>query len=325
MLFDLCRQWFGEVHGWLFQSVVLPIVQWSGLSVYTEDAFDGTEEFLFGALQVLLLAAVLMPLERRFPRERWQGFAAVRTDVIYTFLHRLGLFPLFFFFAFRPMFDRWESWLHFNGWPTTNLETWWHALAANPLLAFAAYLVIIDFAKYWIHRAQHRFEWWWALHSLHHSQRQMTFWTDDRNHLLDSVLTDGTLALLALGIGVAPGQFLALVVVTRMVESLSHANLRINFGAVGERLLVSPRFHRLHHAISASRSEAYQGVNFAILFPVWDLVFRTANFRAEPGPTGVEDQLAGRDYGIGFWAQQWLGIKRLARVDGSVAPNAGRI
>ena len=255
MLFDLCRQWFGEVHGWLFQSVVLPIVQWSGLSVYTEDAFDGTEEFLFGALQVLLLAAVLMPLERRFPRERWQGVAAVRTDVIYTFLHRLGLFPLFFFFAFRPMFDRWESWLHFNGWPTTNLETWWPALAANPLLAFAAYLVIIDFAKYWIHRAQHRFEWWWALHSLHHSQRQMTFWTDDRNHLLDSVLTDGTLALLALGIGVAPGQFLALVVVTRMVESLSHANLRINFGAVGERLLVSPRFHRLHHAISASRGE----------------------------------------------------------------------
>ena len=128
MPLDLCRQWFGELHGWLFQGFVLPFVQWSGLSVYTEDAFDGTEEFLFGALQVLLLAAVLIPLERRFPRERWQGYAAVQTDVIYTLLHRLGLFPLFFFFAFRPLFDRWESWLHFNGWPTTNLETWWPAL-----------------------------------------------------------------------------------------------------------------------------------------------------------------------------------------------------
>ena len=323
MLFDLCRQWFGELHGWLFQGFVLPFVQWSGLSVYTEDAFDGTEEFLFGALQVLLLAAVLIPLERRFPRERWQGYAAVRTDMIYTLLHRLGLFPLFFFFAFRPLFDHLQSWFHFNGWLTTNLETWFPALDTNPWLAFAAYLVIIDFAKYWIHRAQHRFDWWWALHSLHHSQRQMTFWTDDRNHLLDSVITDGMLALLALGIGAAPEQFLALVVATRVVESLSHANLRVPFGAIGERLLVSPRFHRLHHAISASRSGAYQGVNFGTLLPVWDWVFRTADFTAEPGPTGVEDQLAGRDYGAGFWAQQWLGIKRLVRLDGGGALNAG--
>ena len=32
-------------------------------------------------------------------------------------------------------------------------------------------------------------------------------------------------------------------------------------------------------------------------------------------PTGIRDQLpeqGGRDYGQGFWAQQWLGLKRLA-------------
>jgi sterol desaturase/sphingolipid hydroxylase (fatty acid hydroxylase superfamily) len=320
MPIDTLRHWLGEAQGALFQGVVLPVIQWTGLAVYTEDAFDGTEEFLLGALEILLLMAVLVPLERWFPRERWRDRTAVRTDVIYTLLHRLGLFPLLFFFAFRPLFDQWQSWLHLHDWPTTNLEAWWPALGANPWLAFAAYLVVIDFAKYWLHRAQHGFDWWWALHSLHHSQRQMTFWTDDRNHLLDSVLTEGALALLALVIGVPPGQFIAVVVATRMIESLSHANLRLSFGAVGERLLVSPRFHRLHHAIAASPDGAYRGANFSILFPVWDLLFRTADFTAEPGPTGTADQLSGRDYGRGFWAQQWLGLKRLVRSDAGPAP-----
>jgi sterol desaturase/sphingolipid hydroxylase (fatty acid hydroxylase superfamily) len=97
-----------------------------------------------------------------------------------------------------------------------------------------------------------------------------------------------------------------------MVESLSHANVRLSFGAIGERLLVSPRFHRLHHAIVASPHGDYHGANYAVLLPVWDVLFGTADFRREPGPTGVADQLAGRDYGEGFWAQQWQGLKRMA-------------
>jgi hypothetical protein len=41
-------------------------------------------------------------------------------------------------------------------------------------------------------------------------------------------------------------------------------------------------------------------------------MFRTANFEQRYEPTGVRDQVeTGRDYGRGFWAQQWLGIKRM--------------
>ena len=28
-------------------------------------------------------------------------------------------------------------------------------------------------------------------------------------------------------------------------------------------------------------------------------------------PTGIRDQLDGRDYGLGFWRQQWLGLLRM--------------
>lgn len=50
-----------------------------------------------------------------------------------------------------------------------------------------------------------------------------------------------------------------------------------------------------------------------VLLPCWDIAFGTANFELRFDPTGVRDQIEqGRDYGQGFWSQQWLGLKRLA-------------
>ena len=95
------------------------------------------------------------------------------------------------------------------------------------------YAVILDCADYWRHRLSHRFGWWWALHSLHHAQRQMTFWSDDRNHVLDDLIGALWFGVIALAIGVPPLQFPLLVLVLRFLESLSHANARVSFGAVG--------------------------------------------------------------------------------------------
>ena len=154
----------------------------------------------------------------------------------------------------------------------------------------------------------------------------MTMWSDNRNHLLDDLLRDSLLVLLAKLIGVAPGQFVALVAITQLSESLQHANLRLWFGHVGERVWISPRFHRLHHGIGAGhesgaaapvivqgRSPALGGHNFGVLLPWWDMLFGTADFEPKYPATGVRDQVEqGRDYGRGFWSQQWLGLKRLA-------------
>ena len=78
------------------------------------------------------------------------------------------------------------------------------------------------------------------------------------------------------------------------------------------------RFHRLHHSIGVGHETSGRGTlgghNFAVLFPVWDVLFGTASFADRYDPTGVRDQLpeeGGRDYGRGFWAQQWLGLRRL--------------
>jgi hypothetical protein len=42
------------------------------------------------------------------------------------------------------------------------------------------------------------------------------------------------------------------------------------------------------------------------------MLFGTADFTPRFDPTGIRDQVEkGRDYGQGFWAQQWLGVLRL--------------
>ncbi|MFX8199616.1 hypothetical protein ABTL12_20340, partial [Acinetobacter baumannii] len=83
------------------------------------------------------------------------------------------------------------------------------------------------------------------------------------------------------------------------------------------------RFHRRHHSIGIGHESAGRGTlgghNFGVLLPWWDLLFGTADFEPRFDATGVRDQLpeeGGRDYGQGFWRQQWLGLSRLAAAFG---------
>lgn len=305
----------------VLQHVVLPLISWIDMARYAEEAYSATEWFFVGCMELLIVLIVIAPLQRWRPVETVTDKKAVRTDVFYTLIHRLGLFQLALFFLLDPLFSQIDGELRYAGFIHTDLEAWWPGFSTLPLLSFLCYLVIFDFLDYWYHRASHRFHWWWQLHALHHSQRQMTVRSDNRNHLLDDLGRGVMFSTLALAIGVEPSQFVFLVAVGQLLQSLQHANLRLSFGALGERLLVSPRFHRLHHAVGlgheGARREVLGGCNFGVIFPWWDMLFGTANFSAAYHPTGVRDQLPppegeGRDYGRGFLAQQWLGLKRLA-------------
>ncbi len=294
----------------LYETVVQPLLFQFGWMRFSEEMFDFCEWIVLGAIEVGLLALILTPLERRFPVEPVTDRAAIRVDVLYTLLHRLGGFALVVFALLTPLLDELEGHLRLLGVPRVNIDQAVPGVTDTPLASFLIYLVVLDAVDYWIHRGQHRFQWWWDLHALHHSQRQMTFWSDQRNHLLDDLLRDALMALVAVLIGVAPGQFVALVIASRVLQSVQHGNLRWRFGAVGERLLVSPSFHRLHHAIGWGHEGPARGVNFGVLFPWWDVLFGTADFRPGFVPTGIRDQLDGRDYGRGFWAQQRLALLR---------------
>jgi sterol desaturase/sphingolipid hydroxylase (fatty acid hydroxylase superfamily) len=313
---DSLTDWFGQVQQAVFEAAVQPLALAVGAANLLPDAFEGTGWLLVGLLQIAVMLAVIGPLERLWPVEPIVDRAAVRVDVIYTLIHRLGLFKLVMFFTAENWLEAGIGEMRALGLPTFHLDQLIPGVTDIPLVAFLIYLLVFDFANYWVHRAQHQFEWWWALHSLHHSQRQMTMWSDNRNHLLDDVIRDLLFVTLAILIGVGPGQFVALVALSQLSESFQHADLKIWFGRVGERLWVSPRFHRLHHSIGIGHESAGKGTlggfNFGVLLPWWDMVFGTANFERRFDPTGVRDQVEqGRDYGRGFWAQQLQGLRRL--------------
>ncbi|MFZ2736968.1 MAG: sterol desaturase family protein [Burkholderiaceae bacterium] len=313
-LFEFFRQW-------LFEQAVLPVMFALGWGNLLEVGFEATAWFLIGLLQISFLILLVGPLQRWRPVEPVLDRQTIRVDILYTLLHRLGLFRLALFFGLTPWFDQFFGVLHSVGFSPFHLDQFWPGVSDQALVSFVLYLVLLDLIAYGIHRGQHHFEWWWRLHSLHHAQRQMTMWSDNRNHLLDDLLLDSLFVVVAQCIGVAPGQFLAIVALTQLSESLQHANLRLWFGSVGERLWVSPRFHRLHHSIGIGHESMGRntlgGSNFGVLLPCWDMLFGTANFELRYEPTGVRDQVEAdpqghlRDYGQGFWSQQWQGCKRL--------------
>jgi sterol desaturase/sphingolipid hydroxylase (fatty acid hydroxylase superfamily) len=301
----------------LFEAVVQPALFSLGFANFLDDGFDATGWLLVGLLQLVVLVVVIGPLQRWRPVEAVTDRATVRVDMLYTAIHRLGLFRAVLFFTVTPWFDALFGTLRVAGWETFHLDAMWPGVTDQPVVSLLIYLLAIDFCNYWMHRGQHQFEWWWRLHSLHHSQRQMTMWSDNRNHLLDDVIRDSLMVVVAQLIGIAPGQFVAIVAFTQLSENFQHANLRLWFGHLGERLWVSPRFHRLHHSVGigheSAGSQTLGGANFGVLLPWWDMLFGTANFEQRFDPTGVRDQVEqGRDYGRGFWSQQWLGLKRLA-------------
>ena len=323
---DTLIELFGNCQQWVFESLTQPALFALGLGNLLEEGYGATGWFLLGLTQLFVMATALRALEKWRPVEPVRDPQAVRVDMVYTAIHRLGIFRVVMFFTLGAWIDQATLWLRLQGFQPWQLDAIWPGVSDLPWVSFALYLVAFDGVDYAIHRGQHGLNTWWQLHAVHHSQRQLTVWSDSRNHLLDDVLRSAILATVGLLVGIAPGQFVAVVVCTQLVESLSHANVRLSFGPVWGRLLVSPAYHRLHHRIGLGHESQGEGTlgghNFAVLFPWWDYLFGTALTDGRYEPTGIRDQIRddadgvsrtneGRDYGRGFWDQQWLGLLRL--------------
>jgi sterol desaturase/sphingolipid hydroxylase (fatty acid hydroxylase superfamily) len=247
--------------------------------------------------------------ERRWGIERGDE-RLIGVDRVYTALNKLGIIPLLIFVLAYPITQEIEHLVRVMGFAPPRLERLIPGLHDSALLSFLLYFALYDFAAYWVHRAQHRYAWWWALHSLHHSQRRVTVWTDDRNHVLDDLLVNLVLAVFAQFVGVQPDDFVLILIIGRLVESWSHANIDLRSWWLSERLLVGPRFHRLHHARADAADPHVHDHNFAPVFPIWDMIFGTARFGEKRRPTGVDDPEIDADNARGWLGQQAMGFKR---------------
>ena len=305
------QHWQRAVDG-LSVHLVAPAADALGVAQAVGDPREIAQAALIAGLQLLLIACVMRPLESLIPAERWRDRRHTTVDRHFTLLMLLGLFPLFSFVVLMPFAHL------LGGGPATpepsGLKAWFPWFAEHPYVAFALYYMVYDCVYYWIHRAQHLIPWWWAMHSMHHSQRQMSCWSNDRSNYVDGMQQSELLASVGLVLGVDPSEFALLGLLSELVQNFSHANVALRLGwvgKVGERLLIGPRFHRNHHMVrDASRPTRHQ-CNFGQVLPWWDLLFGTALYHDEPlRPTGVGDPEVDADNERGVISMQWYSTRR---------------
>jgi len=153
-------------------------------------------------------------------------------------------------------------------------------------IALAFPIVLMrDFFYYWFHRLQHWSKWFWAQHALHHSDEYVNATTSIRHHWLEMPLTAifvyWPLAFLfdapALTYGIAAS-------LISWIGLANHVNIRIGLGRFGW-LISCPQTHRIHH----SKQPEHTDKNFAVNFPIGDVLFGTY-YEAKNGeypPTGL--------------------------------------
>jgi sterol desaturase/sphingolipid hydroxylase (fatty acid hydroxylase superfamily) len=161
--------------------------------------------------------------------------------------------------------------------------------ASSLLLAAAAVLmssILVDFFFYWCHRLQHKSRILWQEHIVHHSDVALNVTTTQRAHFFEFILTPIAVGVpINLLFDLPPPNFVIITLIPVAWAYFVHINIPLGYGRLWW-LLTSPQWHRIHHSIEAEHRDK----NFALFFPLLDVMFRTAHVprRGEFPPTGVE-------------------------------------
>jgi sterol desaturase/sphingolipid hydroxylase (fatty acid hydroxylase superfamily) len=316
-MFGVSEQWRHLVE-WTSDGITSPLLSRLHVSTATLSSHELATSLLIALIQIGVIAFVFRPLESLLPAESWTDRHLTRVDRNYTLLMVLGILPLTIFLAMTPL----RVFLGDDG-AGGDGRIGLHAIAfldQHPYLLFLVYYLVFDFAYYWMHRVQHAIPWWWALHSLHHSQRQVSCWTNDRECFVGGLLEASVLASVGLVLGVDPSEFALLILVGELIQNFSHANVRVGFGKWLNVVFVGPAFHRLHHMRAEPDRPGLHNCNFAQAFPVWDILFGTALYGEQPRATGVTDPMVDADNERGLIGQQWTALRRFT---GAIRRRAG--
>ena len=224
---------------------------------------------------VLVLYLVLGIAEIAFPAEPGQVFSGRITNVIVT-----GMF-----LGLGGFLTKWSL----------------NALGAGPrhlvdhgVLVSVAILIgygfLSDLLFYWYHRAQHRIDFLWPIHELHHTDTALNATTSLRTFWLEAPLQGLIVALPATFI-VGLDHRAAFILPALFTGWLyfTHANWRLSLGFLTP-FVCGPQLHRIHH----SNCVEHQNKNFAQYFPFIDMIFGTyyAPRRGEFPTTGIPSRTA---------------------------------
>jgi sterol desaturase/sphingolipid hydroxylase (fatty acid hydroxylase superfamily) len=225
---------------------------------------------------LVVLVVVTGICERIWPAERRGVLARGHVvDACFLGLHALVVIPLMTLLSVGAavLLNRYAGWIELRS--TQHWPVW---------LLVPLTVVAMDGANWLAHYADHKLGFLWRFHALHHSQEELSVLTSFRAHPL--MHTTGFILAAVPVVALMPTRPIAPVVITVYVclGTLQHANLRWTFGPVG-RVVVSPAYHRLHHATDVQR------LNLGVVLTIWDVLAGRAAFPARGdavGRTGLD-------------------------------------
>lgn len=130
--------------------------------------------------------------------------------------------------------------------------------------------IVLDFQGYWVHRLQHRFNFFWNNHMIHHSSEEFNLGCALRQSI-GGIVRLFTFFLIPAALLGVPESVIAIVAPIHLFAQFWYHTQQIDKMGVLERIIVTPSHHRVHHAING----AYIDKNFGQIFIFWDKWFGT--------------------------------------------------
>ncbi|ARU54627.1 sterol desaturase [Oleiphilus messinensis] len=174
------------------------------------------------------------------------------------------------------------------------LEVWYEIIAPLPLFGLLlGTLLLGDFFAYWTHRLMHTTKLGWQQHAWHHTPKHIWWLSGLRGTPLHLVLTMGPYTLgniFFLPPDIAENSWiLTTVFIIGLINQHGiHSNIRVPYPAIVEKILVTPRFHFVHH----SADIRFTNSNYGFIFSFWDKLFGSYT---NPECVAKDEQL-GLDY-----------------------------
>lgn len=140
----------------------------------------------------------------------------------------------------------------------------------SSFITFLVAFVVLDFAGYWVHRIDHKINFFWNAHIVHHSSEDFNLACALRQSISTFVKLFSFLLIPAALLGV-PALVIATVAPIHLFAQFWYHTQHIGKMGFLEKIIVTPSHHRVHHAIN----KEYIDKNLGQIFIFWDKLFGT--------------------------------------------------
>jgi len=137
-------------------------------------------------------------------------------------------------------------------------------------ITYLVTFIVLDFAGYAVHALDHRINFFWNSHIVHHSSEEFNLACALRQSISVFVRLFIILLLPAALLGV-PANVIAVVAPLHLFAQFWYHTQHIDKMGWLEKIIVTPSHHRVHHAINPE----YMDKNYGQIFIFWDKWFGT--------------------------------------------------